>query len=123
MGLATLAYLLFVPVYRGTGCTTLPDQIADCTPTYATLLNGTYAATQIEVALAAALLVAVGIAAVWHARTKRAGGQVALVALTGVLFLCTICSVLMVYDVLLPAISLAGVACAASLLAMPDAAA
>jgi hypothetical protein len=123
LGLAMLAYLLFVPVYRGTGCTTLPGQPPDCTPTYAPLLNGAYAGTQIEVGLAAALLVALGIAAVWHVRTRRAGAQVVLCVLTGVLLLCTLCSLLLVYGVLLPAVALAGAACVASLLDVPGAAA
>jgi hypothetical protein len=121
-GGTTLAYLLFVPVYRGMGCSTLPGLPPDCTPTYATLLNGRDPSTQAQVALVTVLLVGLGIAVIWHVRTGRARALAALFTLTGVLFLWTTCSLLMLYGVLLPSVALAAVACVAAVLHSSDAA-
>lgn len=110
VGGATLAYLLFVPVYRGTGCATLPEQAPDCQATYATLLNGAYLNTQLEVALVALLVVGAGGAALWHARTGQASARITLWVTTGLLTLWTICPLLLP-GVLLPTVVLALLAC------------
>ena len=120
VGLATLAYLLFVPVYRGTGCITPPGQPPECTATYATLLNATDPGTQVEVALVALLLAGVAVSTLGHVRTGRASARIALVGLTGVLFLWTIC-IWLLPGVLLPSVALATVACLAAALDTPNA--
>ena len=114
VGGATLVYLLLVPVYRGTGCATLPGQPPSCDATYATPLNGTDPATRLQVALVAVLLAGVGGTALWHAWTGRASARTALWVTTGLLALWTLCSYLLPYPLLLPSLALAVVASAAS---------
>ena len=111
-GGATLAYLLLVPVYRGTGCVTLPGQPPDCQATYATLLNGGDLGTQLEVTLVALLVVGAGGAALWHARTGQASVRIIQWVTTGLLIFWTICPFLLP-GVLFPTVALALLACVA----------
>lgn len=114
VGGGTLAYLVFVPVYRGIGCVSVPGEPTVCDATYATLLNGSELVTNVQLGLVAALLLAVGTAAVWHARTQHGGARAALYAATGVLAIWTICPLLVPGVTLLPSIALAIVACVVS---------
>jgi hypothetical protein len=115
-GFATLAYLLFVPVYRGTGCVTLPDQPRVCDDTYATLLNSRHSPTVAQVAIVSALLLAVGAGAVWHAWTRRGIAQVVVASATVLLGMWAFCPVLVPGMYLLLSIALAVVACIASVI-------
>jgi hypothetical protein len=114
VGGATLAYLLLVPVYRGTGCVTLPGQPPDCEATYATLLNGADPGTRLQVTLVVVLLVGLGAAALWHARTGQAGARTALWGTTGILTLWTLCPYVLPYPLLLPSLAVAVAASAAA---------
>lgn len=114
VGGGAIAYLLVVPVYRGTGCVMLPDQPTVCQATYATLLNGADPGTRGALVVAAALLLAVGTSAVWHAHAHHQWARGALYASTGALTLWTLYPWLVPGPALLPSVALALVACAAS---------
>lgn len=114
VGGGAIAYLLLVPVYRGTGCVMLPDQPTVCQAAYATLLNGADPGTRGALAVVAALLLAVGTSAVWHAHVRQPWARGALYASTGALTLWTLYPWLVPGPALLPSVALALVACAAS---------
>lgn len=116
VGGVTMAYLLVVPVYRGTGCVTLPGQPAVCTATYGTPLHGSDGATRAELGAVAVLLLLVAASAVWHALTDKGAAQALLCAATGILFIWAIYPWLAPGAPLLLSIVPAIVACVTSIL-------
>jgi hypothetical protein len=116
-GLAAVVWLLFgPPAYAGQSCTApQPGQPMVCVDTTRTLIEENGATAIFDLALVALLVVGVGAAAVWHARTGRPGARVALWLCAVILAMFSILSGFSIGLYLLPSAGLGLLAALASL--------
>jgi hypothetical protein len=116
-GLAAVMWLLFgPPAYAGQSCTA-PElgQPMVCVNTTRTLIEENGATAIFDLALVVIMVVGVGAAAVWHARTGRPGARTALWIFAVILLVFSILSGFSIGLFLLPSAGLGLLAALASL--------
>jgi hypothetical protein len=115
-GLVAVIGLLVGPAYAGQSCTAPePGQPMVCVNTTRTLIEENGATAIFDLALVVIIVVGVGTAAVWHARTGRPGARVALWIFAVILLVFSILSGFSIGLFLLPSAGLGLLAALASL--------